>query len=315
MSTRFTLLLASAALGSLSAPAMAQDAPPLDPLEGTYQGQWEGDWQDAETWRGMWNGTYTGTDGEQVQGQYMGTFVGQSRFVTDDGQVLLLDGEHGWHQGADGYEHHAPRPSRRDPRMLGASPDGRLGYTMAEREAWLADCRLLMSDGGGYADAGYYDERDTDGGLVGGVLGAVVGGVSGNRIAGRGNRLAGTLIGAGVGGIAGAVIGSLIDGHDGPDRRAAPAVDTDELWAARYCDAYLRRYEMGGGMAMGYGQPVVMVAAAHGSSGHHHGPECTTAITEEWVEVAEPAPAPPPRRPRRPRQPAPQPQGKIEPIS
>lgn len=331
MTTRFTLLLASAALGSVSAPIAAQDsphhAPALDPLEATYDGQWEGAWQDEETWRGMWNGTYTGADGEVLQGRYMGTFVGQGRFVTDDGQVLLLDEEHGWHQGAGGYEHQTHRQPhrqlhhRRDPRALGASPDGRLGYTMAEREAWLSDCRLLMADGGGYDGySDYYRDRDADGGLIGGVLGAVVGGVSGNRIAGRGDRLAGTLIGAGVGGLAGAVIGSLIDGADDDrDRDAAREVDANELWAARYCDAYLRRYEMGSGTAMGYGamgyQPVMMVAAAHGSRGHRHGPDCTTTVTEEWIEVEQPAP--PPRRPARPRPPAPapEPQGKIEPIS
>ena len=43
-------------------------------------------------------------------------------------------------------------------------------------------------------------------GVAGGVIGAVVGGVAGNRIAGRGDRLGGTLLGLGLGGLAGAAI-------------------------------------------------------------------------------------------------------------
>lgn len=70
---------------------------------------------------------------------------------------------------------------------------------------------------GGYAD----DEADRDrrdNGVGGAAIGAVVGGVAGNRIAGRGNRTAGTLIGAGVGAVTGAIIDKAEDG----DRRAPP---------------------------------------------------------------------------------------------
>ena len=76
---------------------------------------------------------------------------------------------------------------------------------------------------GGYGDDGYYDDRDgyrrPDNGLGGAAIGAVVGGVAGNRIAGRGNRTAGTLIGAGVGAVAGAMIDKA---EDAPRRGAAP---------------------------------------------------------------------------------------------
>jgi Ni/Co efflux regulator RcnB len=70
---------------------------------------------------------------------------------------------------------------------------------------------------GGYAD----DDRDyrerRDDGVGGAAIGAVVGGIAGNRIAGRGNRTAGTLIGAGAGAVAGAVIDRAEDdGRRGP---------------------------------------------------------------------------------------------------
>jgi len=322
MSTRISLFLAGAAMMAVTAPAAAHDEHPqmrhveVIQSSGDYDGEWEGHWQDGDTWRGMWNGTYTTADGEVLEGRYVGTFIGEGRFVTDDGRVLML-GESGWHEGSDRalvrIEHRPP------PHALGASPDGRLGYTLAEREAWLADCRVLMAGAGGYSSYNDYYRDDADGGLIGGLLGAVAGGFAGNRIA-DGDRLAGTLIGAGVGGIAGAVIGSLVDG-DGGDRRESREIDANELYAARYCEAYLRRYEMGGGtgfQAMAY-QPVMMVqtvaaAAPHGHVGHRHGPECTTTVREEWVEVERPAP--PARRvvPPRP-QPAPQPSGKVQPIN
>ncbi len=80
---------------------------------------------------------------------------------------------------------------------------------------------------GGYDDDRYddgrrYDDEATyrrpDSGVGGAAIGAVVGGVAGNRIAGRGNRTAGTLIGAGVG----AVAGYAIDKAEDAPRRAPP---------------------------------------------------------------------------------------------
>jgi len=314
MSTRITVLLTGAAMMALSAPAAAHDDHPhrhhveVIDAAGEYDGEWEGHWQDGDTWRGMWNGTYTTPSGEVLQGQYVGTFIGEGRFVTDDGRVLTL-GDGGWHERDGHYEVRIERRHRMED--LGASPDGRLGYTLAEREAWLSDCRLLMAHSDGYYDYRDYDDRDADGGLIGGLLGAVVGGVAGNRIA-DGDRLAGTLIGAGVGGLAGVAIGALIDGDD-DDYVESREVDPNELYAARYCDAYLRRYEMGGGAGMTYGQPVMMVqtvaaAPMHGQRGHRHGPECTTTVREEWIE----SPRPPARREIPPRRP--EPAGKTVPI-
>ena len=51
-----------------------------------------------------------------------------------------------------------------------------------------------------------YERCLKDRGIAGGAIGAVVGAVVGNRVAGRGDRLAGSLIGGGIGAIAGAGI-------------------------------------------------------------------------------------------------------------
>ena len=325
MNTRVTLLATGAAMIALTAPAAAQhDAHEIEQVEviesaGGYDGEWQGNWQEDASWRGMWNGTYTTEDGEVLEGSYIGTFRGQARFMGDDGRVLML-GEDGWHESDRRYESGEERLHMRD---LGASPDGRLGYTLAQREAWLADCRVLMSRAGGYYDYNDYYRDDADSGLIGGLLGAAVGGFAGNRIA-DGDRLAGTVIGAGIGGIAGAVIGSIADG--GSDDADVRKISANELYAARYCEAYLRRYEMSGGAPyyghMAYGQPGIVAQTfaarpgGHGPHGHRHGPECTTTVREEWVEVETPAPAPRPARraiPPRP-QAQPEPRGKTVPI-
>ncbi|HEX7820270.1 MAG TPA: RcnB family protein [Sphingobium sp.] len=86
----------------------------------------------------------------------------------------------------------------------------------------------------GYDDRGYaggydggYDNRyaarrrSANNGVAGAVVGGVVGGVAGNLIAGKGNRLPGTIIGAGVGAIAGGAIGSA-SGRNRDDRGYAP---------------------------------------------------------------------------------------------
>lgn len=171
-------------------------------------------------------------------------------YIEPDSGVYVSGWEATWQDSEQESGPPKMESERRLRRSIPASPDARLGYSLAEREQWLAECRLLMADAGGYRRR---EERDGNGALIGGVLGAVVGGVAGNRIADD-NRLAGTLIGAGVGGLAGAAIGSLVD-SDGDGE-----VDANELWAARYCDAYLRRYEMSASTAAyGYGQPTVVV--------------------------------------------------------
>lgn len=178
----------------------------------------------------------------------------------------------------------------------------RFAYTEAERNQWLSDCQFLMADAGGFDD----DDDGVDGTLLGGLIGAIGGGIIGNRVAGD-DRLLGTVIGAGVGGLAGTAIGSILDSDgDGEYSR-------NEVWAARYCDAYLRRHELGGG-EFAYGQQVVLVPASR--SVRRGCGSCGTSVVteEEWIEVEEtvqrprrrvrqvarPAPAPAPRGKRTP---------------
>ncbi|MFB0611878.1 hypothetical protein [Aurantiacibacter poecillastricola] len=200
--------------------------------------------------------------------------------------------EHGWHGDA------SSQPA------VDTDLGTWLGYSFAEREAWLADCRLLMADAGGYRDYGDLQDNDADGGLIGGLTGAVIGGVAGNRIA-DGQRLGGTLIGLGLGGLAGAAIGTLIDDADDDEEASIRDFDANALWAARYCDAYLTRYEIAGGARY------VARDAAHGERGHSHGPDCTITVRDEWFDEEPAMPSPPARRAIPPRL---EPDGKAVPL-
>ncbi len=92
---------------------------------------------------------------------------------------------------------------------------------------------------GGYDDSdGYYDDRSygrEDTGVGGAAIGAVVGAIAGNRIAGRGDRTAGTLIGAGVGAVAGYAIDK---NEDNGRRRAAPPPRGGPAYGAGYDTGY-----------------------------------------------------------------------------
>lgn len=44
----------------------------------TYQGNWNGAYRDDGSYQGDWQGTYRGTDGRVYEGQYSGTFIGES---------------------------------------------------------------------------------------------------------------------------------------------------------------------------------------------------------------------------------------------
>ncbi|WP_271079082.1 glycine zipper 2TM domain-containing protein [Aurantiacibacter sp. MUD61] len=242
--------------------------------DGSYDGNWEGRWEAEDRWIGDWTGTYTDAQGRQVEAEYSGVWMGDAHFMSEDGRVLTHDGHGGWR------EHH---------RSNAHAPG--LGYTTEQRNQWLAECRYLMAGGGGYYDDRY--DRGGNGGLIGGVLGAVVGGVAGNRIA-DGDRLLGTVVGAGLGGIAGAAIGSAVDGDGDYDD-----LDREELWAARYCEAYLARHEMGAGY--GYAQPMMMAPVRAVSMRR---PTCSRCeeeviIEEEVVEIERPARRVVPRRPAR----------------
>lgn len=68
------------------------------------------------------------------------------------------------------------------------------------------DRRVRTHSRAGWSEADWARHCRRDNGVGGAVIGAVVGGVAGNRIAGRGNRTAGTLIGGGGGALAGMAI-------------------------------------------------------------------------------------------------------------
>lgn len=90
-----------------------------------------------------------------------------------------------------------------------------------DRATWLRQCDERLAT---------YETQDR-GKALGAIGGAVAGGVIGNRVAGRGDRLLGTVIGAGAGAATGGVIGDAID--DGQTRRISAYAE---------CEAYLNDY-------------------------------------------------------------------------
>lgn len=75
-------------------------------------------------------------------------------------------------------------------------------------------------DGNGDRWDGRWDgRRERDRGIGGALIGGAVGGIVGNRIAGRGDRVIGTVGGAALGAIAGAAIDRAEDGPHHADRR------------------------------------------------------------------------------------------------
>ncbi len=249
MTTRTALLLASAALLAAANPALAQD--------GRY-----GDIDAAEA----------AADAAAEAIEWEASPVIQN--VTEDPRPSYADRANTHRPMDRGHSEHAETP--------------RFAYSAADREAWLADCRIVMRGEDYYYDQAEYDDGDDEeGGLLGGLLGAVVGGIAGNRIGGSGDRLAGTLIGAGVGGIAGAVLGSVIGGGDNDrdyydDDRSERDARASDAYAADYCGAYLRRYEASGHtgqVTMAYAQPMMM------ASGHQQNGTIRETIREEWVDV------------------------------
>ncbi|WP_258319788.1 glycine zipper 2TM domain-containing protein [Qipengyuania flava] len=91
-----------------------------------------------------------------------------------------------------------------------------------DRNSWLQECRSRLDT---------YENESDRGEILGGLIGGVAGGVLGNRIAGRGNRTAGTLIGAGAGAILGSVAGGAIEDRQ---RRRSDSYGQ--------CEAYLDDY-------------------------------------------------------------------------
>ncbi|MEY4269922.1 MAG: hypothetical protein RLZZ58_1138 [Pseudomonadota bacterium] len=117
-------------------------------------------------YQGRWTGTWNGTYEAPDGREYHGTYDGT-------------------YEGGAGADY--PAPSYRD-----HEGDGAAAYH--DQEARYRE------------DAEMARMCRRDNGVGGAVIGGAVGGFAGNRIAGRGDRTAGTLIGAGVGAVAGAAI-------------------------------------------------------------------------------------------------------------
>ena len=161
-----------------------------------------------------------------------------------------------------------PAGAMRYPAELAHEQSGREQWERDQvgRDEWLQECRARYNGTRYDGDGGRGGQR---GQVIGGLLGAAAGGLIGNRIAGRGDRLGGTLIGAGVSGLAGAAAGSAI-GRSSDGREVM-----DE------CEAYLGQHEaQWRQMRHGYGPVMlvpIMVPVEQRAVVREY-------VTEEWVE-------------------------------
>ncbi len=128
---------------------------------------------------GEWDGEYVDPQGRVFEGEW-------------EGRVTRRDGVAG-----PGLPAPAPRPDT----AYNGPPER--GYS----QGYNGPPERAYSDG--YAvPRGYegYERCLKSNGVTGAAIGAILGGLAGNRIAGRGDRLGGTLLGAGAGGLAGVAI-------------------------------------------------------------------------------------------------------------
>ncbi len=131
---------------------------------------------------GDWQGEYVDPQGRVFEGEW-------------EGRVTR-------HDGVAGPGYPAPRKPAPAPRRPAAgAPYGGAEYN---------DSRYDDRDRGDYYNvpSGYegYERCLKSNGVTGAAIGALLGGVAGNRIAGRGNRTGGTLVGAGIGGLLGVAV-------------------------------------------------------------------------------------------------------------
>jgi hypothetical protein len=182
--TMKTLWIASiSALALAASPAHAggdskqkhHDRPAYGPAMGPDRGVYDMNGSGAPTWsdadgsrydyQGEWTkGRYVDSEGRVYEGQWNGT-------VTRNGE-----GPVPYPAQAGAPYPYPPQAGAPYPALPAYSPRG--GYDRYER--------CLKSQG-----------------VAGGAIGAIIGGIAGNRIAGRGNRTEGSLIGAGLGALAG----------------------------------------------------------------------------------------------------------------
>lgn len=147
------------------------------------------------------------------------------------------------------------------------------------RLSWINECRRRY--------VATYAVRRSDGGLAGLLLGGLIGGAAGYGIAGRGDRVIGTVAGA----VVGAVAGNAIERSS--RKRDPNAGLLDE--ANEYCESYFD-YQTAGALQPGYApvlaQPVIMVPAAPAPAAE---PKCREEVTYEYVDVPVRTRAIPPR--------------------
>jgi hypothetical protein len=94
----------------------------------------------------------------------------------------------------------------------------------------------------------------------GAVVGGLVGGIAGNRIAGRGNRTAGTLIGGGLGALAGSAIGNASDRKKCEEWASSRSYYQGGYYQGGYPGGYSTTWQHGGyGYGYGYYTPGVVV--------------------------------------------------------
>lgn len=157
-----------------------------------------------------------------------------------------------------------------------SAPDATRVYPAGWEQAradWLSECR----------------RRHGNGNRIGGaVIGGIAGGVIGNRVAGRGDRTAGTIAGAALGAVAGGAIGDAAGKREARD----------------WCEGYLERHTtwspapVGPSVHYGYAPVTIMVPVAYAPAPAVSGQrECTeTVVTEEWVAVPQQRKRAPARR-------------------
>ena len=161
------------------------------------------------------------------------------------------------------HDHNMPMPQGM-PQGMPMPPEGaRGGWDRGgwdqQRDAWLAECRHRLSDNG----------------VGGAVIGGLIGGVAGHEIAGRGDKVLGTVAGAAVGAVAGAAIDKAEDRGRNRDR----------------CEAMLQGY---GGQQQGYGYgypaygygyavPMMMVPVMMVQAPVAPKRECKEVVTTEYV--------------------------------
>ena len=149
---------------------------------------------------GEWDGEYVDPQGRVFEGEW-------------EGRVTRHDGVAGPGGHPAPAPHHSGAPYPHDDGYgLGDERRPNSGYGLGDERRPPTSAYGLGDERGYSGDyavpRGYenYERCLKSSGLKGAAIGALLGGVAGNRIAGRGNRTGGTLVGAGVGGLLGVAV-------------------------------------------------------------------------------------------------------------